>query len=182
MELVSVATARVVWLLDITDLNPRGKSIFPEILEWLEEEYHFEKAPKSATDLDESKALVFSRGTFQAGEEIFVDVELKIFSDGFVASTWSSTRNTEAFLESVLRSATEEFSLAYTPGILRRKMYLSELNLRSQKELIGINPKLSQIAEKMSALLPQNIRLPFEIAGLTVSPIQGTSNISIGPF
>lgn len=182
MELVSVATARVVWLLDIADLNPKGKSIFPEILEWLKEEYHFEKAPASATDLDESKALAFSRGTFQAGEEIFVDVELKIFNDGFVATTWSSTRVAEAFLENVMRSAAEEFNLAYTPDVVRRKMCVSELNMRSQKDLVGVNPQLSQIAEKISALLPQNIRLPYEFSGLMVSPVQGNTLITISPF
>jgi len=77
MELVSVATAKVAWLFDIAELNPRGKSIFPEILEWLEEEYHFEKAPKSATDLDETKAFAFSRGKFQAGDEILLMSNLR---------------------------------------------------------------------------------------------------------
>ena len=182
MELVSVATARVAWLFDIAELNPRGKSIFPEILEWLEEEYHFEKAPKSATDLDDSKALSFSRGTFQVQEEIFVDVELKIFSDGLVAHTWSSTRNSEAFLDNILKSAADEFNLTYKPEIVRRKICLSELNVRSSKELIGINPKLAQIAEKVSELLPKNIKLAYEFAGLAVWPIQGVSNTSIAPF
>jgi hypothetical protein len=182
MELVSVATARAAWLFDIAELNPRGKSIFPEILEWLEEEYHFEKAPKSATDLDENKAFAFSRGKFQAGEEIFVDVELKIFTDGLVATSSSSTRDTEAFLESVLKSAAEEFSLAYKPETVRRKLYVSELNVRSSKDLAGINPKLAQVAEKISELLPQNVKLPYEIAGVMISPVQGVSNISISPF
>src|SRR5260370_6959852 len=121
MELVSVATARVAWLFDIAELNPRGKSIFPEILEWLEEEYHFEKAPKSATGLDENKAFSFSRGKFQAGEEIFVDVELKIFTDGLVATSSSSTRHTEAFLDTVLMSAADAFILASKPGTVRLK-------------------------------------------------------------
>jgi hypothetical protein len=182
MELVSVATARVAWLFDIADLNPRGKSIFPEILEWLEEEYHFEKAPKSATDLDENKAFAFSRGKFQAGEEIFVDVDLKIFTDGLVATSSSSTRDTEAFLESVLKSAAEEFSLAYKPEAVRRKLQVSELNVRSAKELIGVNPKLAQVAEKISELLPRNVKLPYEFAGVMISPVQGVSNISISPF
>jgi len=182
MELISVAGAKAAWLFDITELNPGGKSIFPEILEWLKEEYHFEKAPKSVTEVDETKALLFSRGTFQAREEIFVDVELRIFSDGLVASTWSSTRNAEAFLENILKSAAEEFSLSFRQEIIRRKIFTSELNVRSAKSLIGVNPKLSQIADKISGLLPINLRLPYEFAGLTVSPVQGISNITICPF
>jgi len=182
MELLNIATARVVWLLQIAELNPKGKRIFPEILEWLEEQYHFEKAPKSATDLDDTKALAFSRGKFQAGEEIFVDVDLKIFTDGLVATSWSSTRDTEAFLESVLISAAEEFSLAYKPETVWRKMFVSELNVRSPKSLIGINPNLAQVAEKISEWLPRNVKLPYEVAGVMIAPVQGVSNISIGPF
>src|SRR5260370_38570547 len=136
MELVSVATARVAWLFDIAELNPRGKSIFPEILEWLEEEYHFEKAPKSATDLDETKAFAFSRGNFPAGEEIFVDVELKIFTDGLVASSSSSTQETYAFMESVLKSAAGIFNSAYKLEIERLKMLLCVIYERLYMDLI----------------------------------------------
>jgi len=161
MELVNVTTARVVWLFDIVELNPRGKTIMPELLEWLGEEYHFEKSPKSSTDLDESKALTFSRGTFQAAEEMFVDIEVKIFSDGLVANSASSTRHTEAFLEDVLRSAVEEFILSFKPQIIRRKLYFSELVVRSSKDIGGINPKVTQLASKILEYLPDNIRWPY---------------------
>jgi hypothetical protein len=182
MELISVVTARVVWLFDIAELNPKGKSIFPELLEWLQEEFHFQKAPKSVDELDDTKALTFSRGTFQAGEEIFVDVELKIFSDGLVASTWSSTRNAESFLESVLESAAEEFNLIYKPEIVRRRIYVSELNVRSSKDLVGVNPALVEVASEISRLLPQNLRLPYEFSGIMFSQVQDLSNIAISPF
>jgi hypothetical protein len=182
MELLSVNSARSVWLFDISELNPRGKSLFPELFEWLKDEYHFEKSPESITDVDETKAFVFSRGTFQVKEEIFIDVELKIYNDGLVANTWSSTRETDAFLESVLKSAAEEFSLPYKPEIVRRKMYFSELNVRSLRDLAGINPLLTQFSDKIAELLPKTMRLPFEFSGVMFSPIQGIAPISISPF
>src|SRR5258708_153955 len=182
MELLNIQTARAVWLFDIAELNPRGKSIFPEMLEWLKDEYHFDKAPKSVEELDDSKALAFSRGTFQAAEELFVDVELKIFNDGFVATTKSSTKDTEIFLASVLESANAEFTLAYRPEIIRRKLYVSELFVRSSRDLIGINPNLSQVAEKISELLPKSARFSYEYSGLMFSQIQGESPTSLAPF
>lgn len=182
MELLSVATARSVWLFDIAELNPRGKSLFPDLFEWLEAEYHFEKAPKSTADLDETKAFAFSRGTFQVEEEIFVDVELKIYNDGLVANTWSSTRETDVFLESVLKSSAEEFNLAYKPEVIRRKMYLSELNVRSLENLIGISPILGQFANKITELLPGGTRLSFEVGGLIVSGVQSMTPLVISPF
>src|SRR6266446_285007 len=102
MELLNIVTARAVWLFDISELNPSGKTIFPDIFEWLKDAYNFDSAPKSITDVDSTKAFVFSRGTFQVREEIFVDVELKVYSDGFIANTWSSTHHSEAFLEDAL--------------------------------------------------------------------------------
>ena len=182
MELLSVQVARVVWLFDTAELNPKGKSIFPEMLEWLKEEYHFAQAPESVTQLDDTKALAFSRGTFQAEEEIFVDVELKIYGDGLVANTRSSTKDADAFLEDVLRSAAQEFNLAYKPEIVRRKLYVSEIVVRSAKELIGIDARLLQVAEKVSELLPQNIRFPYEFSGVMFSQLQGDSKTSIAPF
>ncbi len=182
MELLNVGTARSVWLFDLNELNPRGKSLFPELFEWLEDEYHFEKAPKSTADVDETKAFMFSQGTFQVKEEIFVAVELKIYNDGLVANTWSSTRDTDAFLEEVLKSAATEFSLAYKPEIIRRKMYLSELNISSLRNLAGISPILAQVANKVAELVPGNLGFAFEPAGVMVSPIQGMFPTLISPF
>ena len=182
MELLSVATARSVWLFDLNELNPRGKSLFPELFEWLKDEYHFEKAPKSTADVDETKAFVFSQGNFQVKEEIFVAVELKVYNDGLVANTWSSTQETDAFLEDVLRSAATEFSLAYKPEIIRRKMYFSELNVRSLRNLAGINPTLVQLANKVAELVPGCLGISFEFAGAMVSPIQSMTPAIVSPF
>src|SRR5438874_7481889 len=76
MQLLNVITARSVWLFDIAELNPRGKALFPDLFEWLKEAYDFQKVPSSLTDVDDTKAFVFSNGQYQAKEEIFVHVEL----------------------------------------------------------------------------------------------------------
>jgi hypothetical protein len=182
MELINIATARAVWLFDIAELNPRGKTLFPELFEWLKDEYHFDAAPQTISDLDESKALAFLRGTFQIKEEIFVDVELKIFNDGLVASTCSSTHDTDAFLEDVLKSATQEFSLSYKPEMIRKKLYVSELNVRCARRIDSLNPKLSQFAARIASLIPAKPNVPYELFGLSFSPVHGVSPLVISPF
>jgi hypothetical protein len=182
MELLNVVTARAIWLFDINELNPRGRSIFPELFEWLEKEYRFGKAPQSTTDMDETKGFAFSGGTFPVKQKGSVNVELKIYNDGLVANSWSSTHDTEAFLESCLRSAAEEFSLSFKPEIIRRKMYLSELNVKSIFQLGGINPMLSQLRDKLSDLVPGNSKPSFEVGGITVSPVQGMTPQLLSPF
>jgi hypothetical protein len=122
MELLNVATARAVWLFDVNELNPRGKSFFSDLLEWLKDSYRFEKAPSSITDLDkDTNGWNFMRGSFQVADEMFVDVNLRIYTDGLVADTWSSTRDSEAFLDDAMNSACEEFHLAYKPQTVRKK-------------------------------------------------------------
>src|SRR5258708_2819668 len=115
MQLLNVNTARSAWLFDTAELNPRGKALFPDLFEWLKDAYDFQKIPSSMTDVDDTKAFVFSTGQYQAKEEIFVNVELKIYNDGLVANTQSSTRDTDRFLEDVLISASAEFSLNFRP-------------------------------------------------------------------
>jgi hypothetical protein len=184
MELLNIAMARAVWLLDIVELNPRGKTIMPELLDWLKEEYHFEKAPSSLTDLDEkSKSLSFERGQFQVREEIFVDIALKIFNDGFVAETGSSTQDSEAFLKDVMESATREFNLAFKSEMLRAKLFTSEVNVRTRKNLFGMNPKLSDFTAKIAKLLPTAPGTDFEVASFGFWPIgHPLPNTSLAQF
>lgn len=182
MEILNVVTARSVWLFDLNEMNPRGKDFLGDLLDWLEERYNFKKVPKSTTDVDDAKALVFAQGNFQVREEIFVAVDLRIFTDGLVANTWSSTHDTDAFLEDVLKSAASEFSLVYQPEIVRRKMYLSELNVKSSKEPVGVNPMLAQFANMIHERLPAKVKLPYEFAGVAFFPIQGIAPVSISPF
>jgi hypothetical protein len=167
----------------IRELNPRGKTIMPELLEWLKETYHFDKAPSSITDLDEkTRALAFERGQFQAKEEIFVDISLKIFNDGIVAETQSSTHDSEAFLEDTLSSATKDFSLAYKPKMIRSKIYFSELYVESVKTLSGMNPRVSEFAAQIASLVPNNAGTGIEFASLGFWPIHPQSHAVIGPF
>ncbi len=182
MNLLNVVTARAIWLFDVNELNPSGKALFPELFGWLEKEYHFNRVPKSVTDVDETKALVFSGGTFQVKEKTVINVELKIYNDGFVANTWSSTHAAETFLEHISISGKEEFSLSYKPEIIRRKMYLSELNVESLRELIGINQKLSQLNVKVTELIPGILRPTFEVGGITLSPAQCMTPQLLSPF
>lgn len=180
MKLLNVITARSVWLFDLNELNPRGKSLYGELFEWLKDAYSFEKAPSSFTDVDDTKALVFSRGQFQVKEEIFVAVELKIYNDGLIANSWSSTRDTDLFLADTLKSAASEFNL--NPDMIIRKRHMSEINVTSERDLNTVNPLLSEFAKKVAALLPADIPLPYEFGGVVFPPTQGPAVVSIAPF
>jgi hypothetical protein len=166
MDLLNVVKARSIWLFDINDLNPRGKSIFPELVTWLKDNYSFSKVPSSMTDFDDTKALAFLDGQFQAKEEIFLSVDLRVYTDGLIADTRSSTRDTDAFLKDVLDSATREFTLSHGSDVTRRTLYASELIVRCMRSLNGLNPKLMDFCEKISALAHVQNKSPFETFGI----------------
>jgi len=172
MELLNVARARSMWLFDINDLNPRGKSVLSDILEWLKNSYVFSKFPASINDQEaQTKALAFLQGNFQLREEFFIDVDLRLYNDGIIADTRSSTDDTDLFLNDVLESASKEFNLSYRPGLVRKKLYASEVNVRCDHPLSNLNPKLKAISDKLSTLvttaLPPLPPLVFDFSAIS---------------
>jgi len=168
MELVSIQRARSIWLFDINDLNPRGKDIGSDLLDWLKDAYQFSKVPTNVNDLDETKALYFAGGNFQVREEIFISVELRVYTDGLVADTRSSTEDTDLFLSDVLQSVGKEFSLPYKPEIIRKKLYVSEVTVKTDKKLAMLNPKLAKFSESVSAAT--GAKSPVELASIGFWP------------
>ncbi|MGH9790430.1 MAG: hypothetical protein ACRD5W_04400 [Candidatus Acidiferrales bacterium] len=163
MELLNVVTARSAWLFDIAELNPRGRDM-TALIYWMREKYSFQQAPKSGTDVDDTRALAFKLGTFR---QVHV-ADLKIYNDGVIATTISSTDDTDSFLEDALRSAATDFGLAYRPQTVARKLYQSELNVRSDK-MLNLNPKLPEFAAKISKVYPSG-NVQFDFAGVGFWP------------
>ena len=152
MELLSVIRARSIWLFDFAELNPAGKKITAEFLGWLKEYYNFSKAPSSAQDLDETKALAFLDGSFQIKPDTLA-VDLRIYNDGFVADTRSTTDSSNEFLNDLLGNAASQFGLGYKPEKIRRRIYLSELSVKCDKSLEDACPKLKAFADRVTTAL-----------------------------
>jgi hypothetical protein len=97
--------------------------------------------------------FLFQRGSFQVQEEIFVEIAaLTFYNDGIVIDAGSSTSDGDRFAEDLLTSAATEFKLAYDPNeTVRRKLYLSELILRSPMKLESLSPALSTFSQKLPA-------------------------------
>lgn len=153
MELLSVIRARSIWLFDFGDLNRSGKRITAELLAWLKDYYNFSKAPASAQDFDETKALAFLDGSFQFDSAGAIGVDLRIYNDGFVADTRTSTRASDSFLDDLLRGAASQFKLEYKPAKIRKRLYLSDVSLKCDKSLEDACPKLSAFADRVSTAL-----------------------------
>jgi hypothetical protein len=182
MKLLNIITARTVWLFDALELNPYGRKYEPNIFNWAQSKYKFEKVPESILDTDESKALVFSRGNFKVNDELSISIDMKVFNDGIIADSRSSTRHTDAFIDQVLRSLASDYKLNYYPEIIRHKIHLSEVNIWSEKRLDGIHKNLRGFADKISSLISGSPKAPIEIAAVIFSPLPTIQNVQLSPF
>jgi len=183
MQKISVALARSIWLFDTNELNPTGKSLFPDMMLWLGEKYKFQTFPKSIGDVDkEKKGLLFKTGEFQ-GNEGAVTVNFSFYTDGMVAETWSSTEDGDAFLGDVLRSATLKYGLVYPPDLIRAKQYISELVVSLDNSLADLNPKITRFCETLNGIFSRHHLQPFEMTGMLFAPdVTGTNYKPPGLF
>lgn len=155
MELLNIVRARSIWLFDLRDINPRGKYLELALISWLKDYYTFTKYPSSLTDIDQTRGsgLVFSGGSFYLREDLPLNVDLSIYNDGLVGDTRSSTSDTDAFVANVISSAVEKFDLVFHQEMIRRKLYVSELHVRSNRPLSRINPRLETFTSRLASLM-----------------------------
>ena len=149
MHLASVLLARAVAWVESYDLNPRGKVYYPAITEALVKRYGFAKFPQKPEDYDESKGVAFVYG--RDGDSVIEQVQ--IFTNGVVLETRSSTEDSKRLLERALEWAAKELGLGYTPGMIRRWQYYSQLVFTSPLDLTGACPALSNLSEGISTAL-----------------------------
>jgi hypothetical protein len=98
-----------------------------------------------------------------------IAVRLTIYSDGIAADTFSSTTDSEEFLTAALENL-PEIGFAYDPAMVRRRAYLSQLNVMCSKPLSALNPKLNDFGARLSSSIEGN--LEFAFAGIEFWPDQ----------
>ena len=170
MRVLKVIIARSIWLFPAAHMNPEGKAIDIDLIEWLKKTYQFQKYPSSAYDLDsETKSLAFSGGKFKSGyekngKERYVSLSLSIYPDGLVVNTESSTLEGDKFLEEGLTSVAQEFGLVSPAQI--RKLYLSEMDVQLSQPISFLNPKLEHLASQIGELR-KGSPVAFAFSGVT---------------
>jgi hypothetical protein len=176
MQLLNVALARSIWLFDVNELNPTGKSIFPDAFVWLGEKYSFQTFPKSIADIDqEQKGYLFKAGEFQTDEDT-ITVNFSIYNDGLVAETWASTEKGDALIEDILRSTAGKYGLPFRPDMVRKKQYVSEVNVRLDHALSNVNPKINRFCEALNGLFLRHHLPAFEMTGMIFAPDTSASS------
>jgi hypothetical protein len=167
MKLLSVQLARTIWTLDLAEVNPRGKNIFSDLVPKLIQEFKFKKSPEEGGDF--SKGLVFTLGSFMNRNDDDVAVGITIFSDGVSADTYSSTDDSDEFLD-VVSEILPQIGYSFDPEMVQRKAYNSQIVVRSEVNLSLLNPLFDKFAEKLSEL--SDPRVDFGFAAIEFWPDQ----------
>jgi hypothetical protein len=182
MRLLSVARARAIWVMRFEDMNIQGRNLLPLFFA-TKERYGFLEHTK-IEDIphlgEKNMGLSFLRGTFLNSAQIPIAVDATVYSDSIFGESHSSTDDADAFLDDLLRWATREFGLSYHDDLVRRRIYLSELWVRTDKALNTINPALSAFVARYSAMVSKYTSHPisFETTGITF----GHNRIIANPF
>jgi hypothetical protein len=182
MKLLSVQRARSIWLINLVDLNPHGRNIF-SLIGPVIAKYKFVQFPTKPEELDLSKGINFVGGSFQKDSQNDIAIDLTIFNDGFLSDTRSSTEDSDAFLDEFFSWIAGEFGLVQYKEILRSRVYVSELWVKTDKSLNALNPKLENFSKRLTSLIVGHDHHPilFETYGISfwTNP---TITLPPGPF
>jgi len=157
MKLSAVLLARVIYFVESVDLNPVGAAYYPEIVAALVNRYGFIGFPKSAEDFDEQKGVTFLSGRLRDA----TIVRVVIHNWGITLDSTSSTRDSDNLLHEALTWATENLRLTYSPGMVRRKGFVSQVTFYSDAPFLSLNPVLTTVGERLSKEVAANLNLPY---------------------
>jgi len=146
MRLSAVLLARVIGFVEMNGLNPRGKIRLPVVAEMIVNRFGFAKFPQKAEDFDETKGVEFTEGNF---EDIGVD-KLTIWFNGVGIDVRSSTDDAKVILDKSFEWLKSEVGLNYTPDMVKRWAYLSQVTFYSDADFNIIHPALRNVSRKVT--------------------------------
>lgn len=162
MELLTVGIARAVWFVDLLEVNPRGLSWTP-ILPLIQQRYSFREPPESK---DASiREIQLKQGTFQASDHR-IEITLTIHADGLTADSRSSTEDSDAFLHDLLCWLSQDFGFSYSPTLIKRRAYYSELIVRNECPLDRISSGFEDFCKTLSDVSSDGRTMRFELSGV----------------
>jgi len=163
MKVLYIRLARAIWLVDWRELNPHGIDILP-VVEALKNRYSFQSYPTKPEEMSEfdPKGIVFMNGSFATGTgQRHTIVKATIFGDGIVVDSALSTDFCEFVLGDALGFLSNQFGLTYRPGMVHKKLYISEMIIQTDKDLLRLFDPLSIVWKKLDDLTG----MPFQPAG-----------------
>lgn len=132
MKLLSVRSARSIWLMPFAYVNPRGQFLLPAA-EAIVQRYRFSKGPDLDALTTSPAKLNFDAGAFTALDGSAILVNLTVHEDGIVVETRNSTSESDRFVEDLMTWISKEYHLPTHGELNPKRLYVSELAVRFEK-------------------------------------------------
>ena len=147
MKISAIIQARALAYIELYDLDPRGRTFFPDTIKQIQQRYGFLQVPKIG-EVEEQKGIELKTG--KSGNKV-IDV-LKIFPNLFVLETHSSTTDSKQILEGMFEWGKQELGLTYEPSMILHWGYVSiPYSFYSDSNLIALaNSPAAKLAAKVS--------------------------------
>jgi hypothetical protein len=164
VKLSAILQARVIAFFEVVDLSPRNGLFFPEVTKELVQRFNFQKYPQALDDWQNANGAQFTAGKIGPTT---VDVMI-LFNNGIQIDTHAGTTESKRILEETLEWGKQRLGLSYSPDIIKRWAYVSNLTFYSDVPILS-TPPLSNLAQRTSSALS-------EIAGdsIVYEPINQT--------
>jgi hypothetical protein len=150
MKLLSVRSARSIWLVPLAYVNPRGKFLVPAA-EAIVQRYRFSKGPDLNALTASPMKLQFDAGAFVALDGSNIVVNLTVHEDGIVVETRNSTSESDRFVEDLMTWMSEEYGLPTHTELNPRRIYASELAVRFEKPPAVFTDRFEKFRAKLTA-------------------------------
>jgi hypothetical protein len=176
MQLTAIMMARILAFVEVQELNPQGKTYYPDIVNALVQRFHFQVFPTKPEDFNEQAGILFADGKFSEGT---VD-RVQIFSHGIVLDTRISTDVSEKLLHDTLVWASEEIGLRYEERMIKRKAFVSQVTFESEMKFHKLNPLLGNISNMITSKLGQPLK--YEPTGIVFNVDPTATKLAPGAF
>ncbi|MDB6157024.1 MAG: hypothetical protein JWO04_730 [Gammaproteobacteria bacterium] len=150
MKILSIRSARSIWLVPLVYIKPKGRFLIPAVPA-IVERYGFLKRPDVSALVASPTTLKFEVGAFVGSDGIAKQVSLSVHDDGLIAEMRSSTDDCDLFLEDALKWLAEEFQLPRIGEPFVRKVYASELSVQFDGPVEIFNDRFSSFVNSLKS-------------------------------
>jgi hypothetical protein len=162
MQVKAVLTARFLGFVEVATLNPEGKIFLPNVASALVERFGFQKYPTTPEQFDESKGVEFLEGQWN-GMNV---PKLVIYNNGILVDTQADTDESERIFMEALEWAKDEFSITFTPEMIYRRRYLTDLVFTTPAPIIDGFDAVSKLRTNLSDMMEAILGERLNYAGL----------------
>lgn len=165
MKILSVVSARSIWLFPTMQLNPRGRYL-GDVFASFASRYQFSKIPEGKEISVSPLSLKFQDGVFQNASGQLIYASLSIHDDGLIAETRESTQESDRFMTDALEWFSSEFDLPHHAELSINRVYVSELIVETKLPLSIFSDEFSAFTAKLRRGGTNGFGKPLELTAL----------------